>query len=378
MNFRTVWILTGCLAVLWAAGCGGKPKGKFTDEQMQTIPLANRYELPPATGGMAMSLASETITYDEILVALEDRLRPAAAQMDRQMFVNGAVPLVREAVRSKVSDILLYAQARKQAPDNIEDALDKAVDQEINRFVAGFGNNYALAEAEIRRMGMDWRTFRQYQKKMIMTHSYLSSKLNENARFTHRQMTEYYEKVRDKQFCRSGTLEFHAIDLVPQQLTAAQIGPGQSPQEAAKELAMALTMRARMGEDFAELARQYSHGPLARAGGKWLPVTVGANALMEPYDVLENAALAMDEGDISDPIVGDGHIFILKLDRKELGGCQPFEEVQPLIEQQLQFEHRRKQYDTYINELMKQTDLVEMERFVEFCVNAAYERWRTR
>ena len=107
-------------------------------------------------------------------------------------------------------------------------------------------------------------------------------------------------------------------------------------------------------------------------------MTVGANALMEPYDVLENAALTMDEGGISEPIIGDEHIFILKLDRKELGGCQPFEEVQPLIEQQLQFEHRRKQYDTYINELIKQTDLVEMERFVEFCVNVAFERWRTQ
>lgn len=376
MSIRTIGVLVVGSAMLCAAGCGGKPKGKFTDEQMETIPLANRYELPPATGGMVMSLASETITYEEILKGLEERLRPAAAQMDWRTFSVGAVPLVREAVRSKAADILLYAEARSKAPENVDEALDKAVGQEVSRFIASYGNNYALAEADLRRMGMDWRTFREYQKKLIMTHSYLSSKLNETVRFTHGQMTAYYDKVRDEQFCKSGTLEFHAIDILPEQLSAEQIGPGQTKQEAGQELAMVLAMRARAGEDFAELARQYSHGPLARSGGRWLPVTVGANALPAPYDVLEKTAIELEQGQISDPVVNGNHIFVLKLDRKEMGGCRPFEEVQPLIEQQLQFEHRRNQYDKYIGELIKRAGLVEMERFVEFCVSTAYERWK--
>lgn len=374
MVFRTIFIIIGCFMLAWATGCGGR-KGRFTEEQMQSIPLANRYELPSATGGMVMSLASETITYEEILNAVEQRLRPAAVQMDRQDFMRGAIPLVREAVRSKAADILLYAEARKHAPSNIEDVLDKAVDKETNRFVAGYGNNYALAEAEIRKMGMDWRTFREYQKKLIMTHSYLSSKVDEKVPFTHRQMLAHYESVRDEQFCQSGTLEFHAIDLIPEQLTAEQIS-GRHPVEAARELAETLAARARAGEDFAELARQYSHGPLARSGGKWLPVTVGANTLPQPYDVLETTALGLEPGEISDPIITPSHIFVMRLDSKEVGGCKPFEEVQHLVERQLQFEHRRRQYDKYINELVKQADLVEMERFVEFCVNAAYERWK--
>lgn len=377
MNNRIAIIVLCLLATVWGAGCGSKPQGKFSDEQMQTIPLANRYALPTATGGMVMSLASETITYDEILQAVESRLRPAAAQMDPQIFASGATPLVREAVRSKAADILLYAEARKKAPANIDDALTKAVDQEIHRFVASYGNNYALAEADIRRMGMDWRTFREYQKKMIITHSYLSSKLNETVRFTHRELTAYYDKVRDEQFCQSGTLEFSAIDIVPSQLKAEQIGDGQSAHDAALALATALSVRAQAGEDFAELARTFSHGPLARSGGKWLPVTIGANALPSPYDVLERAALGMEVGEISDPIVGDEHhIFVLQLVRKEMGGCKPFTEVQHLIEQQLQFEHRRKQYDAYIGEMIQQANLMEMERFVEFCVNAAYARWK--
>jgi hypothetical protein len=59
-----------------------------------------------------------------------------------------------------------------------------------------------------------------------------------------------------------------------------------------------------------------------------------------------------------------------------MGGCKSFAEVQPQIEQQLKFQYRREQYDKHIGELIKQTDLVEMERFVEFCTNSAYERWK--
>ena len=374
MCFRIFGVILCAAALCGMYGCG-KKQGRFSEEQMQSIPLANRYDLPTASGAMTMSLYTETITSDEILQAVEEPLRPAAARMERQVFVRQALPLLRQTIRSKAADILLYEQARKQAPSTINDVLDKAVDQEINRFVASYGNNYALAEASIRRMGMDWRTFRDYQKKLILTHSYLSKKINDDVRFTHRRMLEHYEAVKAEQFCRSGTLEFHAIDIVPEQLAADQIDAGQTADEAARELAKTLTARARAGEDFAELARTYSHGPLAKSGGRWLPVTIGADALPAPYDVLEKTALAMEPGEVSAPVANEGHLFIVRLDRKELGGCKPFTEVQPLIEQQLKFQHRQQQYDTYINELMKQVDRVELEQFAEFCAETAYDRW---
>lgn len=375
MAFRKCGIMLAIAAALWAAGCGGPKKGKFTEEQMRTFPLANRSELPLATGGMTISLFSETVTSEEILLAVEERTRPAAEKMDRQAFVAGVMPLMRETVRSKVADILLYHEARKKAPENIDEALDKAVDQEISRFVGSFGNNYALAEADIRRMGMDWRTFREYQKKLIMTHSYLSAKLNTEMRLTHSEMTDYYDKVRDEQFCQRGTLEFHAIDILPDRLSPDRIAQGQSAPDAALQLATDLAARARAGEDFAELARTYSHGPLARSGGKWLPVTIGTEALPAPYDILETAALKLEPGQVSDPLVNADHIFVLKLDRKDMGGCKPFIEVQPLIEQQLLFRHRQEQYEKYVGEMIKQADLLEMEQFAGFCANAAYERW---
>jgi len=329
-----------------------------------------------ASGGMVMKLYSETITADEILLAVEEHLKPAAARMDQPTFVRETLPMIQKTIRSKVADIVVYGEARKKAPENIDDALDKAVDQEISRFVASYGNNYALAEAEIRKMGLDWRTFREYEKKMIMTQSYLSSKLNEKRQFTHSEMVARYEAVRDEQFTRKGKLEFRVIDIVPGLLEADRIGEGQTAQEAALELAAALAARARGGEDFAELAKTYSQGPLARSGGKWLPVTIGANALQAPYDVLEAAALKLEPGQVSEPIVGAEHIFVLKLEAKDMGGSKSFEEVQPLIERQLTFQYQQELYEKHVETLIQQANLVEMDRFAEFCANTAYDRWK--
>lgn len=376
MMIRTGAALVCVAATVLTLGCGDSKKGKFTEEQMRHFPLANRYDLPEATGGMVMSLFSETITADEILLAVEERLMPAAAQMDRQTFFEQTRPLFRQTVRSKVADILLYEEARKKAPENIDEVLDKAVEQEIHRFVASYGNNYALAEATIRKMGMDWRTFRQYQKKMLMTQSYLSQKLDEKVRFTHSQMTAYYDAHRDELFCRAGMVEFYVIDILPKLLDADVIGEGQTASQAAMELATALAARARTGEDFAALAKQYSHGPLAASGGKWLPVTLGADALPEPYDVLEAEAVKLQPDQVSDPIVSADHIFVMKLTAKDIGGCKSFAEVQPMVEQQLLFQRRQKQYDDFVSELIKQADFVEMERFAEFCINTAYDRWK--
>ena len=71
----------------------------------------------------------------------------------------------------------------------------------------------------------------------------------------------------------------------------------------------------------------------------------------------------------------DGRLFILRLDTLVVANCKSFEEVQQLIKQQLLFQYNQQQYKELVNKLVMNTDLAEMERFTEFCVNQAYKRW---
>ncbi|HPC64960.1 MAG TPA: peptidyl-prolyl cis-trans isomerase [Anaerohalosphaeraceae bacterium] len=366
----------GCLlaaGLFFYSGCGSKPKGKFTPEQMRQIPLANKTNLPQATGGMVLGVYSETVSSEEVLLAVEEYLKPAAAALDEQAFEEKSLPIVRKAIRGKITDILIYREARQKAPENIDDNLDKAVEAETTRFVAGYGNNYALAESKLNEMGMDWRSFRDYQKKMIMIQSYLSSTLKEEKRFSQQQLKEYYEQIKNAQYCRQGRVGFSIIEIRPELLTSQQCA-GQTPAQAAQRIGADLVRQLQEGADFAQLAKQY-HGDLAAVGGRMMPVVIGSESLTEPYQSLEKQALQMQPGQIAGPLPLEGRLFILKLDMLETSGCRPFEEVQNEVAQQLQFERRRQQYEAFVNGLIEKANIAQLDRFGAFCVQEAYRRW---
>ncbi|MCE5186623.1 MAG: peptidylprolyl isomerase [Planctomycetaceae bacterium] len=369
--------LSACVAVMLMSGCSGNriPQGTFTPEQMQHIPLSNHYDLPAASGGMTLAVYSEAITAEEILNMARKTLQPAAVRMEKNAFETGAAPYIREAVKGKVTDILVYQEARKSAPENIDESLDKALDSEISRFVSSYGNNYALAEKKIKEMGMDWRSFRAYQKKLIMTQSYINKNFKESQRFSYNELVDFYNRIKDEQFCKAPTVEFSLIDIMPNELKLEQIAENQTREQAARQLAEELTGKASAGEDFAELARTWSHGPLAAIGGKVTPVTVGEGSLPKPYDVLETAAVQMQAGQVRGPIENDGHFFILKMTSNQPGICKSFAEVQNNVEEQMQFEFRQKQYSDFVNRLVRKANIDQMDRFVDYCTAQAYQRW---
>ncbi len=372
-----VWF-TVLLIWLGLLGCGQKvPQGKYTEEQMLDIPLANRYDLPDATGGMVFSVGAQTLTADEVLSIpqMQESLAPLAKRGDLSVYEPQAMAWMRSVIRSKVADMLLYEEARKKAPDNVEDMLEAAVKKEIERFVADYDNNLALAEQELKRMGMDWKSFEDLQRKMIMTQSYISSTMTEEKKFTRSELLDYYNQIKDQQFSRPGRVQFQLIEIMPDQLKAEQIKEGESRQQAAERLAEEILANLNNGQDFGELARQYSHGPLANVGGLWAPVTLGADSLAEPYDILEAHAQEMSAGSIKGPIDAGDRLFILRVKSITPAVSRSFEEVEPMLRSQLEIRYKNQKYNEMVEKVLQRADFIEMERFAEFCTKEGYRRW---
>jgi len=377
-SVRGIFQLAAAGLVLFLSACSSKiPQGKYSQEEMLNLPLANRYNLPEPTGGMVLKVGSETLTSEEILSIpqVKEALTPLAKKGDLTAYEAQAMPLLRSIIRSKASDLLLYEEARKSAPANIDELLEAAVKKEIERFVADYDNNVALAEQELKRMGMDWQSFRDFQKKLIMTQSYISSTVMEERKFTRSELMEYYERVKNEQFYRPGRLQFQLIELVPAKLSPQQLLDGETPQQAARRIADELLQKLQQGEDFAELAKQFSHDPLASAGGLWAPVTLGTDSLAEPYDKIEKIAEKMQVGEIKGPVEEGGRIFIIRLVSFTPPVSKSFDEVQHILESQLQFQYKNRKYNELVEKVLKRADFVELERFAEFCAQEAYRRW---
>lgn len=381
MKFVNNSIRTAAFMILiGSAGCSQKvPQGKYSEEEMLNIPLTNRYDLPAPTGGMTLSIGSETLTADEILSIpqLEEALAPLAKRGNLTLYESQALGWVRGAIRSKVADMLLYEEARKKAPENVNDLLDAAVKKEVERFVASYDNNLALAEQELKKMGMDWRTFQDFEKKMIMTQSYISSTMEDEKKFTRPELMAYYDKIKEEQFSKPGKVQFQLIELDPDKLNPDLFHGGETADQAAERMAGEIINRFNEGQDFGELARQYSTGPLASLGGMWAPVTIDSDSLAEPYDILETKVQKMTPGSIQGPINAGDRLFIVRLESVTPAVSKSFEEVQDMLKAQLEFQYKNKKYNDMVDRVIKRADLVEMERFAEFCTHEGYRRWST-
>jgi parvulin-like peptidyl-prolyl isomerase len=357
------------LVLLLTYGCGGNSKPKFTEEELALIPLAQREGLPEASDGFVLAVGGETITSDEIITEpLLDHFRPIAQKSSFEQFKEQARPELEQIIAARVSNILLYQQAKRGTGVDIEDALEKATEAEVRRFVAGFEGDYAKAEQALKQMGMDWRSFREYQKKMILSQDYIRRLLPEYRPITYSELVNCYNEIKGEFFAIPAMITFRLIDIQIPKLEVTD--PNRSRLEQARELASELVKRLQKGEDFGELAKQYSHGHTASFGGLWQPVQ--PESLAKPYDILAAEADKMKPAQIAGPIEAGEHIFIMKLEEKRPKSFEPLENVQKEVEAKIIFDRRKKAVDEFSSKLVQQAALSEMDRFIDFCLEKIF------
>lgn len=110
---------------------------------------------------------------------------------------------------------------------------------------------------------------------------------------------------------------------------------GLGPEEVAeiRETAVTALERARVGEDFGDLAREFSEDASASAGGD-----LGSFGPGQMVPAFEAAAFALETGGISDLVETDFGIHIIKVNDKQEGRTLPFENVEASIDSAVRFE----------------------------------------
>jgi len=172
--------------------------------------------------------------------------------------------------------------------------------------------------------------------------------------------------MKDKQFVQEGILQFRLIDIDAGKVRAEH--PNEDPQQKAADL----RKRIDAGEDFAELAKKYSHGLRRAQGGLW-PAR-DPNALAAPYDVLATAAQGMQRGQVAGPIESSGHFFIMKVEEKRQRSYQPLREVQEVVKKDIADRRWSEIVAELDAEIRRQVDLANTSNFVEYCMERFYRQ----
>ncbi len=359
-NVPKIIVMALVMCAVFIAGCG-KEKPRFTAEQMAIIPMPQKTNLPVASGGFVLSVGNETVTYQDVIEPLKERATPIAKVSDFDTFKRKFGAFVDGFIINKIADILLYEQAKDKVGDNVDAAIKKAVDAEVRKFLDGFNGDWASAENALKKDGMDWPKFRRYQKKMILSQSYLHSELPDEMPVTYSQLKLYYDTNKDK-FGAAGQLKFQLIDINSKKL--------KEPNQSANELAQTIMEKIKAGGDFGKLAKEYSNGYRASLGGLWKTIEPGS--LAKPYEAIEKAVENIAVGEVIGPVTAEEHIFIIKLLQKEEPSCRTFNQVQKEIESVIKFQRKKDAIDDMNRRIVARADLSEKDIFVNYCLERLY------
>ena len=361
--------------LLLTGGCGGNNP---SSAELERRTITRKIRLVEASGGLVLMVGGETLTSDEIIespvesggayILPIEYFKPIAQASELEQFKERVREHLTGILMAKISNMLLYQEARREVGENIEVALEKQAEKAMREFVMAYGGDQIRADEALQEQGMDWKSFKERQKKSMLIQWYVSKKLPNNRPVTHRELMECYSEMKDKYFSIPAIIRFRLIDIQPGRLKLWEIS---ERHKLAKLLADRLLARIRSGEDFGELARQYSHGPMRELGGLWKPVRPGS--LAEPYDMLAAKAENTEPGQIAGLIETAEHVFIMKLEAKQSADYKSFEDVQEQVREKIVFDRQSEVLSQVNAELLQQAELSKTDEFVDFCLDKIYQ-----
>lgn len=367
---------------LLIAGCGTE-KPKFTKEQLAAIPLPQRSVQQQSSGSFILTVGNEIITAEQIVKPLAEYYRPAAQNTDLDKFKADVKEEVEAYIAGRIQDIIFFNEAKKEIAD--AEALDNAVEAEVRDFVLRFDGNSAKAEEELKKMNMDWKSFKEDKKKMLITQVYISINMPDPKPVTYSDSIEYYNDHKEQDLLKITNVTLQIIDIQPSKWPVTD--PNLNQLENARKLAIIIIRLLEEGKDFGELAKKYSHGPFRDLGGLHPPVD--PESLAFPYDFLVTKAGQISKGSfypepielvltqinkVSQVRETENRIFIIKVIDKQTE-IDSFENVQEVIKNNILFDRRRKAVEQIMSTSLQAANSIISNRkdFIGFCLELLYE-----
>ena len=251
------------------SGCRKPAEPVLASYKLTQDEQSGKYRFVDSSGEPVLIVAGQKITSNDILnepasvrdlfIKPSDYLKDFAQNMEWEQFKaqQQIRDLIYVIVTNKLFETLLYESAKKQFGDNLDESVNKAVDAEIRRFVQQFGGDQAKADEAIKNKWIDRESYKKELKKDILSQWYISSQQTPDNYISYRQLKNQYESMKNENFKITPMIEFRLIDIIPSRLEIKD--PNQNRDEYAENLANEIYTRLKAGEDFAELAREYSN-----------------------------------------------------------------------------------------------------------------------
>ena len=295
--------------------------------------LALQPSLSPAQviDGIAAVVNEEVITTFELdkeyqLMQKEQERLPAGEKMG-----------LRSAALNRLVDKKLIDQKIRELDIKVMDDEIKLAIDDVKK------QNNMTQEALVQALAGQGLSFEQYRaqlKEQLERLRLMSQEVRSKIQVGDGEVREYYDANR----ARYGAVEQfrarHIFFKIDRKGGAAELARVEA-------VAADVLKQARAGKDFAELAKTYSNDPAAAKDGGDLGTFKKADMLPEIGD----SVAAMKQGEISELVLSQAGLHIIKLEEVSLSSGKPFSEVKVDIEELLYKKKADERFAQWVKDL---------------------------
>ncbi|MHC4215309.1 MAG: hypothetical protein ACYSWP_18255 [Planctomycetota bacterium] len=197
------------LTSLIAAGCNSPEQLRLNQQKRLRNTKTYRYR---TSRSPSIAISGQIITCDELLnspipnngtmIPLSDALKSLAQTNDLVNFkIKAEIPF-RLALGNKISYILIYEMAKKQAEkdskNEMSDQFDEAIEQQLEKYTKDFvinqyAGDYEKAQQYLESQGTDWKSFKESQRRLML----ISSQIPQVRPITYPELLETYELMKE-------------------------------------------------------------------------------------------------------------------------------------------------------------------------------------
>ena len=248
-------------------------------------------------------------------------------------------------LQTMISSEVVYQQAKK---DKILPT-DEQVQEQIDSFNEQVKNDKEY-QNKLKKMGID-EEFLKYQFSRDLANNNLKAKFTDDTKISESEMKKYYEENKDDFYTDTVTASHILLKTIDDNGNELS---DEKKKEAKKKAEEALK-KVKSGEDFAQVAKEYSEDSTASNGGEL--GTFGKGQMVSEF---ENAAFSMKPGEISDIIKTQYGYHIIKVTER-VDEQKSYDDVKDEIKSTL----ASQEYSKYIEKIEKNTKIEKSENVVK-------------
>ena len=278
--------------------------------------------------------------YDRELASLKNRFKASG----RRLTALQELELKKNLLESLINRELLYQESQKRGITIDEAQIQKQFEAVKKHYPDDATFKKALEKAHYTESGI-----RSQLKRAIAIEKFIDQELKSKIQLTDKDVRDYYDSHQD---LFRGPAQIRASHI----LVKLSANPTKEEKQKAMNKIKDIQQKIKNGADFAELAKKYSDGPSAKRGGDLGYFSKGQ--MVKPF---EEAAFALDKGQVSDVVETIFGYHLIKVTDKKPETTLPFEEIKDQLKQYLIDQKLQKMVKDYAENLKKKA---KVERYI--------------